>query len=380
MNGSVRKKGDQWYFSFELAKVGGKRRRVERAGGRTKKEAQAKMREVMAEYEKAGQLFDESEISVSDYMDYWIDNYVRTNLKYNSLTYYQGIIKNHIKPKFGHYKLSTITPATIQTFINGKFIEGYSKNSLTNMMGLLSKAFKMAVHPYGFIKQDPTRFVTVPKMDQKPKDGEDLKIIAMKDYRKILERFPRGSTFYVPLEIAFGTGMRGGEVCALTWDNVNLSAKTIRVEKTMIMMEHGHWELGTPKTKNSYRTVQITEHLATVLKQAQRDQKENSLKYGQYYLQSNHVCTKENGEPVTTNSLKYLSRVVNYELMINFNFHSLRHTHASILVASGANFKAIQERLGHSNLSTTMDTYAHISEDLKASTADLLERLSKIVD
>lgn len=73
-------------------------------------------------------------------------------------------------------------------------------------------------------------------------------------------------------------------------------------------------------------------------------QKENRLKYGSYYYESNHVCTKENGEPITTNSLKYLSHVVNYELNICFNFHSLRHTHASMLLAAGANIKANQKR------------------------------------
>ncbi len=72
--------------------------------------------------------------------------------------------------------------------------------------------------------------------------------------------------------------------------------------------------------------------------------------------------------------MKYLSRVVNYELGINFNFHSLRHTHATMLLESGANLKDIQKRLGHSKLSTTLDTYSHVTNKMKNDTVNILEK------
>ncbi|WP_158072876.1 tyrosine-type recombinase/integrase, partial [Clostridium haemolyticum] len=83
--------------------------------------------------------------------------------------------------------------------------------------------------------------------------------------------------------------------------------------------------------------------------------------------------TKENGELVTTDSFKYLSRVINYELQINFCFHSLRHTHATMMLEAGANIKDIQHRLGHSKLSTTMDTYSHVTNKLTQTSVDLFE-------
>lgn len=99
--------------------------------------------------------------------------------------------------------------------------------------------------------------------------------------------------------------------------------------------------------------------------------------YGSYYKESNYVCTKESGEAINQNTIKYLSRVVNYELMIPFNFNSLRHTHATILLENGANIKAIQDRLGHATLSTTMDVYSHVTKNMKTDVVDIFESSTK---
>jgi ATP-dependent helicase/nuclease subunit A len=98
--------------------------------------------------------------------------------------------------------------------------------------------------------------------------------------------------------------------------------------------------------------------------------------FGESYSDSNFVCTREKGTPTTTNSLKYSSYVVNKKLGINFNFHSLRHTHATMLLERNANFKFIQKRLGHSKLETTMDIYSHVTEVLSKSTVSKLEQIN----
>lgn len=93
------------------------------------------------------------------------------------------------------------------------------------------------------------------------------------------------------------------------------------------------------------------------------------------YHSKDLITTKENGELVSPDSLKYLSRVVNYELGISFNFHSLRHTHATMLLEAGANIKDIQRRLGHSRLSTTMDTYSHVTKKMKEDSVNIFENI-----
>lgn len=372
MQGGVRKRGKTWSYFFDMGKVDGKRKKKEKGGFRTKKEAEAALRNALIEFEKCGSLIDESNISVSDYFDHWYKEYVLVNLKHNTQQYYLRIITKHIKPTLGSYKLKSLTPAVIQEFLNKKQLAGFSKSSVSNFYGVLSGALKAAVYPYQFIKQSPAQYVKMPKFNNIESNNK-LKIITLEQFQAIINRFPQGSNFYIPLQIAFNTGMRAGEVCGLTWDCVNLEDSSIKVEKILIGKGKGIWEFGTPKTESSHRIINIGDTLVKILKQHKTWQKENKLKYGKYYKDSDFVCTKENGQNITPNSIKYLSRVVNYELDIDFHFHSLRHTHATMLLESGAEPKDIQARLGHNKISTTMDTYAHVTKKMKNNTVNILE-------
>ena len=87
------------------------------------------------------------------------------------------------------------------------------------------------------------------------------------------------------------------------------------------------------------------------------------------------VCVKANGEYVSTDSFKYCSRVIHYELKITFNYHSLRHTHATFLIEAGANIKDVQERLGHTNIETTLNTYVHNTDQMRSQTVDIFEKV-----
>lgn len=375
MKGSIRKRGSTWYYSFDLGIIEGKRKRKEKGGFRTKSECEKALRVALNEFEQNGSIFTASEIYFNDYLDSWYDNYVLINCKFGTADYYGRIINLHLKPYFKEMKLKQITPVILQKFLNYKMVNGYSKNSVSNFYGVLSGSLKYAVYPCNYIRENPMTYVKMPKYDEKIKETSDLKIISYDNFNKILKRFPFGSSFYIPLQIAFHTGMRGGEIAALKWENVDLENKIISVNYTLVSKGKGIFELGTPKTKSSYRKIDIGDTLVAILKKHNLYQKENKLRYGSYYTDSDFICTKENGELVTTDSLKYLSRVVNYELKIPFNFHSLRHTHATMLIENGAHIKTVQKRLGHSKLSTTMDTYAHVTEKMKTEAVDILENI-----
>ncbi|MCS6132104.1 site-specific integrase [Clostridium botulinum] len=378
MQGSVRKKGGRWYYCFEIGKENGKRKKIERAGGKTKKEALEALRKSLLDYENVGSVITESDITVNDYFDYWFKEYVVINCKYNTQVSYKRLIKNHINPELGIYKLKKITTARLQELINLKYRNGFSKNYLSNLYGVLSGAFKNAVYPYQFLKENPMVFVNMPKYNTKLiNNPDDLKIITLEDYNKILKRFPYGSNMHIPLQISFNTGLRAAEVMSLTWDCIDFEKQTLTVEKILYRNEFKKWVFGPPKTHSSYRTIKIGNTLLSLLKKFHKDQKKNKLRYGEFYTKYDYdfVCLKENGELLTTDSLKYLSRVVNYELGINFKFHSLRHTHATMLLEAGANIKDIQQRLGHSKLATTMDTYSHVTKKMSEDSVNIFETI-----
>lgn len=268
----------------------------------------------------------------------------------------------------------------MQKFLNYKKRNGLSKSSITNFYGVLSGALKYAVYPCNYIKENPMYYVSIPKYDEVQKESNNLKIITTEEFSRIIERFPMDSSFYIPLQIGFNTGMIGGEIVALTWDNVDLENGIIHVKHTLI--ETGtkgmkEFKLGTPKTKSSYRSIHIGNALIDILRSHKEWQLKNKKQYDYWYHDSNFVCTKENGDPITTNTYKYLSRVVNNELGINFSMHSLRHIHATLLLENGANMKDMQKRLGHSKLATIIDTYSNVTAKMKNNTVNIFENITK---
>ncbi|HFL2414181.1 TPA: tyrosine-type recombinase/integrase [Clostridioides difficile] len=377
MRGGVRKRGNKWYYYFELAIVEGKRKKIERVGGDTKKEAQTALRIALNEYEDCGNVFDENNISVSDFLDFWYKEYVMLNCKFQTQNNYKRAIENHIKPNLGRYKLKLITPLIIQKFLNDKSKENYSSGTIRVIKGVLNNSFKMAVYPYKFIKENPMFYIKVPKNAIENKENNKLKIITLDEFNTIIKKYNKEHYMNIVLNIGFSTGMRAGEVLGLRWEDIDLKNKIIKVRHTLIDKGNGIFELTTPKTDSSVRDIQIGDSLIKSLKEKKIEQKELKLKYGQWYFDSDWVCTKKNGSQITLHSLKNMSRTINRDLGIDFNFHSLRHTHATMLLEAGANIKDIQKRLGHNKIATTMDTYSHVTNKMKTETVNIFEGIIK---
>ncbi|HAP9084108.1 TPA: site-specific integrase [Enterococcus faecium] len=364
------------YTNGEDINDDGSRKKVEKVGGDTRPEAEAALRKVLSDIDETGQYFLGTDTRVKQYLDFWMEEYVKLNLKYNTYENYRFTIKNHINGYLGKKKLTDLSPALLQNFINAEFKKGYSKKTMTITHSVLKNALNMAVYPWGLIKQNPMLYVKIPKYEARPTTKKDLKIISLEDFDHMLEITPEGHPFYIPLNIGFYTGMRVGEVCGLTWDDVDFSNGTITVEKQMVKND-GAWVYGTPKTSSSNRTIFIGQTLLAILKKHKKQQLENRMKYGKLYIDSNAVCTKEDGELVTPSVVKWNTRRISNALSLSFNFHSLRHTHATLLIENGAKMKEISERLGHSRISITMDTYSHVTDKMRNETVDIMENLRK---
>lgn len=394
-----KEKKPNWEYRFEIAKVNGKRRHASKSGFRTKGEAEKAGTAALAEYLNAGQIHKPSEISVSDFLDQWYEQYVKMNLKHATMRGYSNYINNHIKPKIGHYHLKALSPATLQDFINSYKESGYGIKTVKSVHGTLKTALSYAVQPLGYIKSNPMLYVQIPKID---KNTKQRIIITPENWKTIIERFPFGERFHIPLMIGYHTGLRISEVFGLTWEDIDFKRSEIHVNKQQLRYKFtngdpGVWAIGEPKTYSSIRTVKIGSTLLETLKREKVRQAQNKLKYGQFYtLQDtrklndklieiipgycaknpiNFVCVDDNGKWMNTFTFRWCSHRIHNELKLEFDFHSLRHTHATMLAENGVNPKNLQKRLGHHNIQTTLDTYIHDTEKLADETVSIFEKL-----
>lgn len=414
---TTRKRGNKWYYSFEAASIDGKRKRIERVGGKTKKEALEKGIKALNEYNNSGQHFEPSNVSVSDFMDYYIDNYSKLNDRYNTQCRNVSAIEKHIKPNFGSYRLSALSTAAINEFINDKFVNGLAKSTIQNIIAPLSQAYEYAID-LDYVKTNPCKRIKYPGGFEKSKGRE---VISVDEYNTIMDAMKGRKPFDLAIMIGWYAGLRISETFALTWEDIDFSNKTISVNKQIVKRNFGvdirkayiakgkkeeksAWYFAEPKTPTSHRTIIVSDILIKELKAFKKQQLENRLYYGEYYKElylkeeidekgqpirriveaektipctlpiADMIFRKENGQYSSTDSFKYPSRIIHHKLGIEkFDYHSLRHTHATMLIEAGVSPKSVQMRLGHASVTTTFDKYVHDTDDMQQSAVDVFD-------
>ena len=383
----TRKRGKKWEYSFEAAPINGKRKSISKGGFLTKADCLKAATQAKAEYDNAGRVFKPADISVSDYLDQWLDDYA-SQLKPRSYSNYKISVEAHIKPALGAYRLSALDTDIIQEWLNEERKKTSSMNTLKSMRTCLSSAMHYAVQ-LKYIKYNPCHdlilrpFGNTPEVRRMKEKNEY--VIPRKDYNDLMEKLS-GKPCVLPFEICYHLGTRLGECFGILTNNIDLDKGTVFIEYQM--QKNGKDFYLMPPKYDSYRTIDIDPQISDLLRDQLHQQKLSRLKYAEYYMLTYMepdgkviqspacmplelpevfpLCVYESGTIIRPDSMSYYVDMIHQKLgNPYFHIHCLRHTHGTILAQSGVSPRTIMERLGHKDIATTFNKYVFNTEKMR---------------
>lgn len=365
---AVFKRGKTWTIVYYVTDENGKRRQKWKGGFRTKKEAERELARITHALH-TGTYVEPSRMTVAEYLRYWLENYAKTNVAPSTYSRYRIIVEGHLIPALGGYRLSNLQPHLIQQYYTDALQSGrrdgkggLSKRTVLHHHRVLREALQHAVR-WQMIVRNPADAVEPPRPEREERPFLDSQQVAL-----LLQK-AEGSRLYVPILLAVTTGMRRGEILALRWQDVDFDKATATVVRNLIRAE-GKLEFGEPKTPRSRRTVTLPPITVEALRRHKVQQAREKLRLGPAYEDYGLVCAQTNGKPYDPREFsKAFTRLAKRAGFPNLRFHDLRHTHASLLLRGGIHPKVVSERLGHSTVSITLDTYSHVVPSLQQEAA-----------
>lgn len=367
----LRKIGKKWYYTVPVTLSDGTKSKKERVGGRTKKEAEEAYKNEIRRMDRFGRIQALKEITVKEYFQEWLTNYVEVNLSLNTIDSYTGMLENHIYPAIGKHKLYLVKTITLQKMLNDMKIK-YKKSTLSLAVSVLKKGFRDAVVVYDYLDKNPTLGLIVPKYD----DEDESTIIypfTKAQVDELFRKFPADHHHYVPMCISYYTGMRIGEILALKWEDIDFENNTILVHKTQY--DKKGEAIIKARTKNhKSRIVAITNELVEILKMHRDRHRFLKKQFKSEYQETGFVCVLNNGQHLTSNNMRYLNMYCRNTFGEGYCIHSLRHTHATLLLENGIDLDYVSKRLGHSDIKITSSTYSHITAVRDEAALEIIEK------
>jgi len=352
MTGSIHKKGKSYYIIFRVfdAKTG-KRKQKWIPGGKTKREAERKLVEIMGEIH-SGTYRDIKKVTFRKFAELWLTSYAKIKTKPSTLRSYQSIINNHLIPNFGDFLLTDITAGMLQRYV-AKRLEKVKPKTVVNELVPLKEMLKHAVR-WGYLKVNPAEHVERPRIEK-----EEIQIPTPEEIRLFLDNVtPKYRPFFLT---AILTGMRRGELLGLQWGDIDWSHSQIYVRRSL-------WkgQFVTPKSKRSIRRIDMSPTLVRELKKHKLACPVSELDL---------VFCNSKGKPLEPDNLvkrQFLPALRRAKLR-RMRFHDLRHTNVALRIEQGQNIKYIQNQLGHASIQTTLDRYGHLIKEVNAEQAKKLD-------
>lgn len=371
------KRGRYWAVISTYDDVGTKRERrqkwidLEIPAKGSKKAAKQKLNDLLETYNDDQKLKKTTVLDViRSYMDDCKDRVVPTT--FNN---YRYIMDNHIEPYFSKLPkqdLDVMTSRDINTYYNSLRKKGLSESSVVRQHHIFTAAFNMAVKD-GLISTNIMDGVKTPTEDYYEVSFYDI------DQLNNLLKAAKDSPIYTEILLASFLGLRRGEVLGLKWDSVDLDNKMVKIHVNVTPSRDDDGKeiiciRDKMKTKKSVRNLILPDSLVNYLRKLKQDQENRRKELGQYYNREfdGFVCVDQLGHLHRPNYVtKSFKKVIRDNNLPDIRFHDLRHSCATMLLSLGFSMKAVQEQLGHTQYTTTANTYAHVYDKTKHEIADM---------
>jgi integrase len=355
---AVRKRKDRGFWEYDFI-AGGRRYRV---GGFAKKQeaADAEAEERTRIARQDGGLVAKGALSVADYLDQWLAVYAPSRVKPSTAQRYEELIRLHIKPAVGAEQLKKLRPLDIERCYQAVLAKGLSLATAQRVHALLHLALSQAVR-WQLIFRSPVEAVDPPrpsKVETRTPTVEELAVLLT-----AADKTQLGAYF----RFAALTGMRRGEILALRWQDVDFERQTVMVRGSVRRLGKGRGMVRlTPKRQSSIRKLTLPAPAMEILTQQRWRQLRDASKLGQDYedagiVFANHLGGYRDPDHVT----RVWGKVAESVGLAEIRLHDLRHALATRLLELGVHAKVVQEILGHSSYTTTMNIYSHVTQGLQ---------------
>ncbi|PTG17020.1 site-specific integrase [Staphylococcus chromogenes] len=338
--------------------ITGKQKRTTRRGFKTEREAKIAEAKLQTEVSQNGFLNNDI-TTFKEVYELWLEQYKHT-VRESTFARVKNMFKWNILKEFENIPMKNITTPYCQSVVN-KWVENYK--DYRNIKVYAANVFEYAVN-LKIINDNPFKHTRAPKRE-KAKKNDHLIYYSTDELQSFLKFTEHDPLLHAMFRLFAFTGMRRGELMALTWNDVNFDNKTINIDKTVTIGIDYQEMIQPPKTSASNRLISIDDRTISALKNWRIQQRKTSLMYGHNTSDSSqYIFTK-----VQTNKRlrvqfpnKEMDKLCKKHGFKKIKIHGFRHTHCSLLFEAGLSIQEVQDRLGHGDIGTTMDIYAHITE------------------
>ncbi len=300
----------------------------------------------------------------------WLQDTIQHNVRPKTYIRYCQLITLHILPALGKIQLQKLSPQHLQKLYNTKRQEGYAPQTVQHIHRVLHRALNDALR-WNLVARNTCNLIDTPRVPRK-----EMQVLTGEQAQQFLET-AKGDPLEALYLLALTTGMRQGEILALQWKDIDFTHGILQVRRTISRLPKQGFQVSEPKTPKSRRSIHLAPTTLDALKLHRVRQHEQRLAAGPEWDEQGWIFCNTLGRPVEVGNMMRRSfrPILAKAGLPRIRFHDLRHSCATLLLSLGVHPKVVQERLGHSQIAVTLDTYSHVLPHLQEEAANRLDIL-----